>query len=82
MSSCTFEFDTPWTALAHEGLYSFDIRHMPQGCATWPAAWETDDTNWPSAGEVDIVSTQYRLSRAIHDTIPIRSLAALLVYSK
>ncbi|KAI0961078.1 hypothetical protein AcV7_000274 [Taiwanofungus camphoratus] len=32
----------------------FDIRHMPQGCATWPAAWETDDTNWPSAGEVDI----------------------------
>jgi hypothetical protein len=32
----------------------FDIRHMPQGCATWPAAWETGD-NWPTTGEVDIV---------------------------
>ncbi|KAF9817473.1 hypothetical protein IEO21_03430 [Rhodonia placenta] len=33
----------------------FDIRHMPQGCATWPAAWETDDTDWPDAGEVDVI---------------------------
>ncbi|TFK50267.1 endo-1,3(4)-beta-glucanase-like protein [Heliocybe sulcata] len=32
----------------------FDIRHMPQGCATWPAAWETG-SNWPYDGEVDIV---------------------------
>ncbi|KDQ51417.1 glycoside hydrolase family 16 protein [Jaapia argillacea MUCL 33604] len=32
----------------------FDIRHMPQGCATWPAAWETGP-NWPDSGEVDIV---------------------------
>jgi len=32
----------------------FDIVHMPQGCATWPAAWETGP-NWPDGGEVDIV---------------------------
>lgn len=32
----------------------FDIRHMPQGCGTWPAVWETG-ANWPSGGEVDIV---------------------------
>ncbi|KAJ3547126.1 hypothetical protein NM688_g5433 [Phlebia brevispora] len=32
----------------------FDIRHMPQGCGTWPAAWETDESNWPAGGEVDI----------------------------
>ncbi|KAI0341217.1 endo-beta-glucanase [Trametopsis cervina] len=34
----------------------FDIAHMPQGCGTWPAAWETDESNWPNGGEVDIVS--------------------------
>ncbi|KAI0733956.1 endo-1,3(4)-beta-glucanase-like protein [Fomitopsis betulina] len=33
-----------------------DVRHMPEGCATWPAFWETNDEDWPSAGEVDIVS--------------------------
>lgn len=33
----------------------FDIRHMPQGCATWPAAWETGANNWPYEGEVDIL---------------------------
>ncbi|KAK7692230.1 hypothetical protein QCA50_003855 [Cerrena zonata] len=31
----------------------FDIRHMPQGCGTWPAAWEVGD-DWPNQGEVDI----------------------------
>lgn len=30
---------------------------MPQGCGTWPAAWETDEGDWPNGGEVDIVST-------------------------
>jgi hypothetical protein len=28
---------------------------MPQGCATWPAAWETDEADWPNSGEVDII---------------------------
>ncbi|KAF8590993.1 glycoside hydrolase family 16 protein [Ramaria rubella] len=31
-----------------------NIRHMPEGCATWPAAWEVGD-DWPNGGEVDIV---------------------------
>ncbi|KAI0757393.1 2 beta-glucanase [Daedaleopsis nitida] len=33
----------------------FDINHMPQGCGTWPAAWEVDEANWPNQGEVDIL---------------------------
>ncbi|KAI0726247.1 putative beta-glucanase from glycoside hydrolase family GH16 [Fomitopsis betulina] len=33
----------------------FDIRHMPQGCGTWPAVWEADDQVGSSAGEVDIL---------------------------
>ena len=28
---------------------------MPQGCGTWPAAWEVNEENWPGQGEVDIV---------------------------
>lgn len=33
----------------------FDVRHMPQGCGTWPAIWETATSGWPNSGEVDIV---------------------------
>ncbi|KAF5341821.1 hypothetical protein D9611_001175 [Ephemerocybe angulata] len=33
----------------------FDVRHMPQGCGTWPAIWETAESNWPNGGEIDIV---------------------------
>ncbi|KAG2017370.1 glycosyl hydrolase family 16 [Coprinopsis cinerea AmutBmut pab1-1] len=33
----------------------FDVHHMPQGCGTWPAIWETAVSNWPYGGEVDIV---------------------------
>ncbi|KAH8086636.1 putative laminarinase [Cristinia sonorae] len=35
----------------------FNIVHMPEGCGTWPAVWETATTNWPNLGEVDINST-------------------------
>lgn len=28
---------------------------MPEGCGTWPAAWETLESDWPNSGEVDIV---------------------------
>lgn len=34
---------------------TFDIRHMPQGCGTWPAVWETLEDGWPVGGETDIV---------------------------
>ncbi|KAJ7624383.1 endo-beta-glucanase [Roridomyces roridus] len=33
----------------------FDIGHMPQGCGTWPALWETNEATWPAGGEVDII---------------------------
>ncbi|KAJ7648657.1 hypothetical protein DFH06DRAFT_1332264 [Mycena polygramma] len=33
----------------------FDILHMPEGCGTWPAVWETNEANWPAGGEVDIL---------------------------
>lgn len=33
----------------------FNVRHMPQGCGTWPAIWETNESNWPNGGEVDII---------------------------
>ncbi|KAJ7450860.1 laminarinase [Mycena latifolia] len=32
----------------------FDMAHMPQGCGTWPAVWETGGS-WPYGGETDIV---------------------------
>ncbi|KAI0344086.1 putative laminarinase [Trametopsis cervina] len=32
----------------------FDIAHMPEGCGTWPATWETAESNWPYSGEIDI----------------------------
>ncbi|KAK6346922.1 hypothetical protein TWF696_007022 [Orbilia brochopaga] len=40
-----------------QGLFIFDIEHVPYGCGTWPAIWTSDpDPNvWPSRGEIDIV---------------------------
>ncbi|EJF56379.1 2 beta-glucanase [Dichomitus squalens LYAD-421 SS1] len=32
----------------------WNIRHMPQGCGTWPAVWEVG-ADWPNNGEVDIL---------------------------
>ncbi|RDX45720.1 laminarinase [Lentinus brumalis] len=32
----------------------WNIRHMPQGCATWPAVWEVG-ADWPNQGEIDIL---------------------------
>ncbi|KAJ7349959.1 endo-beta-glucanase [Mycena albidolilacea] len=33
----------------------FDMAHMPQGCGTWPAVWETNEALWPTGGETDIL---------------------------
>ncbi|KAI1790892.1 endo-beta-glucanase [Ganoderma leucocontextum] len=32
----------------------WNIRHMPQGCGTWPAVWEYGQ-DWPTQGEIDIL---------------------------
>ncbi|EJF56125.1 endo-beta-glucanase [Dichomitus squalens LYAD-421 SS1] len=32
----------------------WNIRHMPQGCGTWPAVWEYGQ-DWPNQGEIDIL---------------------------
>jgi len=32
----------------------FNLRHMPQGCGTWPALW-SNGANWPNQGEIDIL---------------------------
>ncbi|KAG8697450.1 hypothetical protein FRC09_007865 [Ceratobasidium sp. 395] len=36
-------------------LEIMDVRHMPQGCGSWPAYWTTDTSNWPAQGEIDII---------------------------
>ncbi|KAI4520547.1 glycoside hydrolase family 16 protein [Schizophyllum commune Loenen D] len=36
-------------------LAVFNVRHMPQGCGTWPAIWYADVNNWPGAGEIDVL---------------------------
>ncbi|KAF8916423.1 2 beta-glucanase [Mucidula mucida] len=36
------------------GVTVFNIRHMPQGCGTWPAVWSFADP-WPGTGEIDIL---------------------------
>ncbi|KAH9475564.1 putative glycosidase C21B10.07 [Psilocybe cubensis] len=41
----------------------FDVRHMPQGCSTWPAIWETKESDWPVGGEIDIVE-------GVNDQVP------------
>ncbi|KAF8803219.1 glycoside hydrolase family 16 protein [Phlegmacium glaucopus] len=49
----------------------FDVRHMPQGCGTWPAIWEVKGSNWPEGGEVDIVegvNDQTANSATLHTT--------------
>ncbi|KAI1814771.1 glycoside hydrolase family 16 protein [Poronia punctata] len=37
------------------GLFIFDVKHTPFGCGTWPALWLTDQTDWPSNGEIDVM---------------------------
>lgn len=37
------------------GLFIFDVKHTPTGCATWPALWLVDQGNWPTNGEIDVM---------------------------
>ncbi|OJJ74379.1 hypothetical protein ASPBRDRAFT_447542 [Aspergillus brasiliensis CBS 101740] len=41
----------------NDGLFIFDITHTPYGCATWPALWLTDPSNWPEHGEIDVLES-------------------------
>ncbi|KAL7659058.1 hypothetical protein ACMYSQ_002002 [Aspergillus niger] len=41
----------------NNGLFIFDITHTPYGCATWPALWLTDPSNWPEHGEIDVLES-------------------------
>lgn len=40
-----------------KGLFLFDVRHAPIGCATWPALWLSDHDNWPTNGEIDVMES-------------------------
>lgn len=37
------------------GLFIFDVKHSPYGCATWPALWLTNQDSWPLDGEIDVM---------------------------
>ncbi|KAI1625437.1 endo-1,3(4)-beta-glucanase [Exophiala viscosa] len=39
----------------NDGLFIFDVIHSPYGCATWPALWLSDPSNWPENGEIDVM---------------------------
>lgn len=65
----------------------FDINHMPEGCGTWPAIWETLEADWPDSGETDIVEgvnnvspNQVHLHTSPNCSIPsnIRQLGTVL----
>ena len=38
-----------------DSAFVFDVSHMPEGCATWPAFWTLTTGSWPSGGEIDII---------------------------
>ncbi|KAI1787217.1 laminarinase [Ganoderma leucocontextum] len=48
----------------------WNIRHMPQGCGTWPAIWEVG-SNWPNNGEIDVlegINDRGRNQATLHTT--------------
>jgi len=53
---------SPERSIADSTAYSFDVRHMPEGCSTWPAIWEAGLETWPDAGEIDILEGANGLS--------------------
>jgi hypothetical protein len=41
----------------NNGLFIFDVLHTPYGCSTWPALWLSDQSNWPTNGEIDVIES-------------------------
>ncbi|KZS90843.1 2 beta-glucanase [Sistotremastrum niveocremeum HHB9708] len=41
-------------AQVENGVIAWDIRHMPEGCGTWPSAWTVAQV-WPGEGEIDVI---------------------------
>lgn len=46
----------------NSGLFVFDVLHAPYGCATWPALWICDDSNWPNNGKDTILTPRSALN--------------------
>eukprot|EP00192_Tetraselmis_astigmatica_P006347 CAMPEP_0117675266 /NCGR_PEP_ID=MMETSP0804-20121206/15509_1 /TAXON_ID=1074897 /ORGANISM="Tetraselmis astigmatica, Strain CCMP880" /LENGTH=510 /DNA_ID=CAMNT_0005484249 /DNA_START=233 /DNA_END=1766 /DNA_ORIENTATION=+ len=44
------------------GVFIAGVRHMPEGCGTWPAWWMMQDP-WPEYGEIDIIENINREGR-------------------
>ncbi|KAI9202982.1 uncharacterized protein BJ171DRAFT_600426 [Polychytrium aggregatum] len=40
-----------------QGLYIFDVQHVPTGCGVWPALWFKKSTNATLIAEIDIMET-------------------------
>ncbi|KAI8972244.1 concanavalin A-like lectin/glucanase domain-containing protein [Trametes punicea] len=39
-----------------EAVVVLDLKHMPEGCGTWPAFWSLSEQGpWPEGGEIDII---------------------------
>jgi hypothetical protein len=54
----------------NDGLFIFDIDHMPVGPGTWPAFWFCGDS-WPANGEIDVLEGIYgktENNQALHTT--------------
>ncbi len=41
-------------------LAVIDVKHVPTGCATWPAFWMANEGTWPKHGEIDIIESTNR----------------------
>lgn len=53
----------------NSGLFIFDVAHFPFGCATWPAIWLSDSSNWPDNGEIDIAEAVNRANTGSQMTL-------------